>query len=493
MALRELSLGRAARVSGALAAVGAVTLLFARLIPVNPTTVGFVYLITILVIATVWGLTESVVASLAATLCFNFFFLPPVGTFTIADPQNWVELFAFLATSLIASHLSERAKRRTIEAVSRRQDVDRLYALSRAMLSTDRNQPFAAQIAEQIARIFEFSSVVIFDRSRGHTHHAGPAEPPEISGKLQEAATKGTLFRDLDTQTIVTPISLGGQPIGGLALEGASLTDTGLQALSNLVAIGIERTRAQEVAAHAAAAQHSEEFKSTLLDALAHEFKTPLTSIKTAATAILSSGVTKPEQQHELLTIIDQEASRLAGLVTEAIHVASIEAGKIHLNREPYSVRELIQTALHQKGTVLDGRAVKVSVADNLREAFVDVELAQLVMRQLIDNAVKYSPPASPIRIAAGVAGETVVIRVRNEGPGISEAEKTKIFEKFYRAADARQQVTGTGMGLAVARQIALAHGGDLLAESVPGQGAEFAVSFPAAGKVIRTWPTTAY
>jgi len=472
-----------------LVAVAAVTFVFFKLNPVNPTTVGFLYLITVLVIATAWGLLESVIASIAATLCFNFFFLPPVGTFRIADSQNWVAFFAFLATALIASHLSEETRRRTFEAIRRQREMERLYALSRAILLTDRTQVFA----HQIARIYDLPAVAIFDRNHGETCHAGREELPDVSEKLKDVATRGTLFRDPRTQTIVTPISLGGQPIGGLALKGASLTETGLQALTNLLAVGIERARAQKIATRAEAAQQSEEFKSTLLDALAHEFKTPLTSIKTAASAILFSGVTKPEQQRELLTVIDQEASRLSALVNEATYLARLEAGKIHLNRAPYSVRELIETTLRHMETALEGRTVELTVADDLPEAFIDVELAQLVIRQLVDNAVKYSPPASPIRIAAGLARGAVVVRVRNEGPGIAETEKVKIFEKFYRGADARQQPTGTGMGLAVAREIMLAHGGDLQVESSPEQGVEFSASFPATGKVIKTWPTPTY
>lgn len=482
---------RSLRLTGALVAIAAVTGIFTQLLTVNPTTAGFVYLITILLIASTWGLLESLLASFAATLCFNYFFFPPVKTFTIADPHNWVALFAFLATSLIASHLSEKTRRRTLEAIRRQWELERLYALSRAILLTERTQPFPQQIAQQIARIYGLPAVALFDRTHGETYHAGPEHLPDVSQALEDAAVRGILFREPGTQLAVTPISFGGQPIGSLALKGASLTEMGLQALSNLVAAGVERSRAQEIVTRAEAARHAEEFKSALLDGLAHEFKTPLTSIKTAASAILFSGVTKAEQQHELLTVIDQEASRLSSLVTEAMHLARIEAGKIYLNKEPYSVRELIETTLRHLETALEGRTVELTVADDLPQAFIDVELARLVIRQLIDNAVKYSPPASPIRIAAGVAGGAVVVRVRNEGPGISEAEKEKIFEKFYRGADACQRGTGTGIGLAVAREIMLAHGGNLQVESSPEQGAEFAACFPAAGKVIKAWTPT--
>lgn len=468
------------RASGALFAIAAVTFICTRLISVNPTTVGFLFLITILLIATKWGLREAVLASIVATLCFNFFFLPPIGTFTIADAQNWVALVAFLVTSLIASQLSQRAKRRTVEAESRQTEIERLYALSRAILLTDTKQPIAKQIAGEIATIYQVPSVTIYDRSSLEIHRAGPEDIPDVQQKLQDVAMLGTLVRDEQTQTVVTAITLGGQPIGSLALKGAFFSDTALQALSNLVAMRLEKARGQELASRAEAARQSEEFKSTLLDGLAHEFKTPLTSVKAATSAILSSGVVKPEEQLDLLTIIDQEADRLSALVTEAIHLARIEAGKIQPKKQPYPVRPLIETTLQQMETALEGRSVECSVAADLPPILVDMELMQLLIRQLIDNAVKYSPPGSPIRIGARLTGDAVAISVRNDGQGVTALEKSRIFEKFYRSASARSQVPGTGMGLAIAREIVLAHGGNIWVESNPGQGAEFFASVPA-------------
>ena len=474
---------RAARLVGTLASIGAVTLVFPKWIPVNPATAGFIYLITVLLIATAWGLWESVVASVAATLCFNFFFIAPIGTFSIAEPHNWVALFAFLATALIASQLSESARRRTHEAVRRQREMERLYALSRAILMTNPDQPFALQISQEIRRIYELSGVAVFDPSDGTMHQDGTLQCPELLRRLQDAAVKGTLFQDLQTKSSITPVTLAGRPIGGLALAGGSLSGTGLQALANLVAVGLERVRAQQAAARADAARHSQEFKSTLLDALAHEFKTPLTSIKAATSAILSDGVSNPEQQRELLTVIDQDAGRLSALVTEAIHMSRIEAGQILLRREQHGVGELIQRVLTEMEIPLEGRSVQVSVPANIPSVSVDRDLVQLALKQLIDNAAKYSPPDSPILIRAGFSADLIVIKVRNEGVGIAEEERSKIFERFYRGENARNQVSGTGMGLAIAREIIQAHGGDLRVESSPGQGAEFIVALPPISK----------
>ncbi len=476
--------GRTAlRLTATLGLIAAITFVYSRLITVNATTVGFSYLVAILVVATAWGLLEATVASVVGMLCFNYFFLPPIGTFTIADPQNWVALFAFLATSITASQLSARAKRRTREAVDRQREMERLYALSRAILLTDTTQPAAKQIAHQIAHTFEFPGVAVFDRSSGEIHRAGPEDIPDIDDKLREAAVQGTLFQDGARQVIVTAIRLGGEPIGSLAVSGAFLSDTALQSLSNLVAIGLEKVRGQEAANRAEAARQSEELKSTLLDAIAHEFKTPLTSIKAATTALLSDPATESHGQRELVTIVDEEADRLARLVTEAIQMARIEGGKLQLNRELHSASFLISTTLQQMKPLTEGREVRVLVADDLPSVFVDAELIELAIRQLIDNALKYSPPTTLLAIAARAGESGVILSVRDQGPGIPEGEQSRVFDKFYRSAKDRHQITGTGMGLTIAREILRAHGGDIWVKSGPGQGSEFCLSLPVASQ----------
>jgi two-component system sensor histidine kinase KdpD len=467
------------RLLAALALILATTFVAFHLFPVNATTAGFCYLVAILVVAARWGLLESTVASVAALLCYNYFFLPPIRTFTIADPQNWVALFAFLATAITASQVSARAKRRTREAVDRRREMERLYALSRAILLTDHRQPVAKQIAKQIAQTFDFPAVALYDRASGEIHHAGPEDLADVDDKLREAAVRGTLFQDESGGKIVTAIRLGGEPIGSLAFSGASLSDAALQSLSNLVAVGLEKARGQEAANRAEAARHSEELKSTLLDAIAHEFKTPLTSIKAATTALLSDFATKLQDQHELVTIIDEEADRLARLVTEATQMARIEGGKFQLNRELHFANTLISAALQQMKPLADSREVKLEFENDLPPLFVDAELIQLAIRQLIDNALKYSPPATSITIGARVSESGVAISVTDQGPGIPPEEQSKIFEKFYRTSHDRHQVTGTGMGLTIAREILRAHGGDTWVKSSPGHGAEFCLWLP--------------
>ena len=276
----------------ALSLVAAITFVFFRLIHVNATSVGFFYLVAILVIATVWGLVEATVSSITAMLCFNFFFLPPIGTLTIADPQNWVALFAFLTTALTASQLSDRLKRQRREAVDRQREMERLYALSRAILLTDTTQPTAKQIAYQIAHAFECPAVALYDRKSHEVYVADREAFPNIEAidaKLRESAIQSSVLHEEGDEILIAPIRLGGEPIGSLAIKHAFMSDAALQSVLSLVAVGLEKARAQEEANRAQVARQSEELKSTLLDAIAHEFKTPLTSIKAVTTDLLSN------------------------------------------------------------------------------------------------------------------------------------------------------------------------------------------------------------
>jgi two-component system, OmpR family, sensor histidine kinase KdpD len=469
------------RILIALGFVAAVTFTCFRVIPVNATTAGFFYLVAILTIATVGGLVESTVASVAAMLCFNYFFFPPIGTFTVADPQNWVALFAFLATSLTASQLSARAKRRTKEVLERQSEMERLYSLSRALLLADTTRSMARQIVQQIAQAFELPAVALYDRNSAEMYRTGADDMPDIEGKMRDAAVRSTLFRDENSGLVVTPIRLGGQPIGSLAMRGVSLSDPALQSLLNLVAIGLERALSQEAVNRAEVARRSEELKSTLLDAIAHEFKTPLTSIKAVTTDLLSAPSDEMQQhQRELIGFADEGADRLSKLVTEAIQLARIEGGKFQLNREIQFPRSLVSAALRQMKSLIDGREIRVSMEDDLPLVWVDAELIQMVIAHLIDNALKYSPSGTPVEIGARVSKQSVIVSVVDRGMGITEQEQSRIFDKFYRGSK-EQNLKGTGMGLAIAREIIRAHGEDVWVTSKPGEGSEFCFSLPIA------------
>jgi len=357
--------------------------------------------------------------------------------------------------------------------------MEKLYALSRSILLIEPSRPVPKQLAMQIAQSFDADAVALYDRDTQEFFRADPRDFPDPDGRLRQAALEGTLFRDAADRTVVTSVRLGAQPIGSLGISGVTLSDSALQGLSNLVAIGLERSRAQEAASKAEAARQSDELKSTLLDALAHEFKTPLTSIKAASTALLSSNALKPDQQRELLSIMDEETDRLSVLVTEAIQMARIEAGRVILRRASQSVADLVELVLDKFKQAVEGRNIQVNIAADLPPVWVDGELIEVALRQLIDNALKYSPTGSPVSVVAELKDGRVMASVADHGPGIAEEEQTRIFEKFYRAEASRHRIPGAGLGLVIAREIIHAHGGEIWVESKPGEGSIFRFTLP--------------
>jgi two-component system sensor histidine kinase KdpD len=462
----------AARIAGAALTIAAITAVYVYVVPAKPATIALSYLVSILFVATGWGIAESTVASLLAFGCFNFFFLQPVGTWTVADRQDWVALLAFLVTAIVASQLSGRARRRAQDAQARREDLERLYALSRALLLSEAGGAALDVITQRIAEAFGLQAVALYDHRTGVVSRGGPAELPAIEPTLVDITRRGTQVRDAEG-ALVMPLRLGGAPIGALAVLGAALSDTVLQSIANLSAIALERAHGREAAARAEAARASSELRAAVLDAVAHEFKTPLTSIKAAATE-LSDAV--PPASRELVDIVREETDRLEAIVTDAVQMLRVESGAFVVHRERHDLAKLVAVVLRGLAPRLDGRRV-----DNLIPAGATVDadagLVRLALRQLLDNAAKYSPAGSPIVVAASANGE-VRIEVRNAGPAIPESEQPHVFDRFYRGLHARL-VPGAGLGLAIVRQIAEAHGGSVRVDSTPAAGTAFILSLP--------------
>jgi two-component system, OmpR family, sensor histidine kinase KdpD len=465
------------RFAVSLAAVAAITVTYFTFIQVNPTTVAMTYLVAILLIASWWGLFEATVASVAAVICFNFFFLPPTLQLTIADPQNWVAFVSFIITAIVASQLSGRARQRDLDAASRQRDLERLYALSRGLLLSEHGNSAPSNIARHIADAFEVETVGLYDRRTDRVAWVGAREMPSIEGKLREVARTGASLRE-SPNIIMMAIQLGGTPIGSVAMTDVGLSDTVLRSIANLAAIGLERARADEATARAEAARTSSELRATVLDALAHEFKTPLTSMKAASSDLLASPSSSPHDR-ELVSIIDEDLDRFQSLVTDAVQMLRIDAGDFAMHPGRHQLMPVIAAILHRFDAHLDGHHVVQRVPEQLY-VNADIDLLTLALRQLIDNALKYSPPTSTIDVQAAANG-TVDITVRNSGSVIPEAEQARIFERFYRGSLSRQ-IPGTGMGLAIVQQIARAHGGTLTLSSSPKEGTAFTLSLPRDG-----------
>ncbi len=457
----------------ALAGVGLVTFIGFNLVPVNPTTIGFVYLLLVLVVATSWGFLEAAVTSVAATLTFNFSFLPPVGQFTIADPENWVALFSFLTTSLIASRLSAEAKRRALDAVQRQQDLERLYTFSRAILLIDGKEPFPKQLVQKLAEIFEMSSVVLYERRTEEFYRAGPLESDGLDDQLRDAALHGTSFTDA-RQRLITGVRLGAQPIAGLALQLAGvetqMPDAVLQGIANLVAIGLERARAQDLTSQIEVARKSEQLRASLLDAMAHEFKTPLTTVMAATTALLANPDQPAEARLGLLKIADEETKHLDELITDAVEIGRLDTASIQVEMEPAGAEEIVREVVSSMRNQIDDREVVVICGGSPTAVCVDRRLIRLAIKQVLDNALKYSPAGSAVTITVRGGDAGVAVAITDHGKGIPAGEQSRIFERLYRSPSAQNQTTGSGLGLNIAQNIVRAHHGELTVNSQPGE-----------------------
>ncbi len=458
---------RPIRILLSLVGLAAITFAAHDLVQVNATTVGFAYLLLVLIVASTWGFIEASILSIAATLAFNFFFLPPIGAFTIADPQNWVALVTFLTSSLIASRLSTKAKQRALDAIERQQDIERLYAFSRAILLIESSTSFPAELIRRLAEIFRLDLAVLYDRRTGGFYRAGPSDLAGLEDRLRDVALKG--MSSSNQSCTLTAVRLGSEPIASLAIEGGRMPDSVLQGIANLVAIGLERARAQDLASEIEATKRSEQLRTTLIDAMAHEFKTPLTSIKATTTLLLDSPDQSIENRMELLKLADEEAQRLGSLIDDTVAIARLDIGRIMVNPEISDVAEVVNEVIKSLNAELRGRSLEMIQDHDVPAIVFDRNLIKLAMKQLVDNAIKYSPPNTALMIRVRRDENFVAVEVTDHGKGIPVQEQARIFERFYRSLSVKHQI-GSGLGLSIAESIMRAHGGELTVRSCPGE-----------------------
>ena len=459
--------------------VTAITALYTRFLRVNPTTVALTFLLLVLVVAAAWGLRYSAFASLIATACFNFFFLPPVRTWTIADPQNWVALAVFLMTAMIASQLSDKARSQAESAESRRHEIERLYTFSQQLLIKENVFELLNELPMIIVDEFSVAAAAIFLTSGQKVYYSDVNAHNLLSAEeLKAVSARGELIARPQQNITFIPLRIGVRSVGSFAVIG-NLSRQTLEAIGSLVAIATERARAVEKLSHAEAARESEHLRSALLDAVTHEFRTPLTSIKAAASTLSSSVHLDDAARHDLVAVVEEEADRLNRLVGEAAEMAQLDAHQVHLELEVLDIRAAIDAALQESAPLLGDRKVELLVAADLPRVRVDKQRVAEVVRHLLENAAKYSPAGTPIRVTAESAVKSVCVSIADHGPGIDEFEQLLIFEKFYRGRGQRG-VQGTGMGLPIAKAIIEAHGGTIGVTSQLGRGSVFHFSLPA-------------
>src|SRR6185312_7193396 len=289
-----------------------------------------------------------------------------------------------------------------------------------------------------------------------------------VSARGESSGNRGALM---------VPLRVGVRPVGSLAAIGEVSRET-LDAIGSMVAIAVERAGAVEKLSHAEAARENERLRTALLDAVTHEFRTPLTSIKAAVTTLSSAVPLDEPGRRDLLAVIEEESDRLNRLVGDATEMAQLDAHQVRLEKESCNIRDAIDRALAGLKAEVAGHHVEVNVPTQLPRVDIDLERIAEVLRHLVENAAKYSPAGTAIHITAEQGGPKVSVSVADHGPGIDDFEQSLIFEKFYRGRGQRG-IQGTGMGLPIAKAIVEAHGGSINVTSQLGQGSVFSFTLP--------------
>jgi two-component system sensor histidine kinase KdpD len=466
----------------ALLIVAGITVFFRKALPhVNQTTVALSFLLAILAVSAVWGMAVSVFMSVVAMLAFNYFFLPPLGAFTITDPQNWVALFAFLVTSITGSRLSSRIRREADVANRRRREIEHLYSFSQKLLGEGNVIQLMNAIPNHIVESFESGAASLFLADKQKFYRSGFGTLQLEEEQLRTAYEREEPYVDAARGFCYGPVRIGTKSIGSFGISGAPLSRQTLEAVGTLLGIAIERARAVEQLSRTEADRQGERLKSALLDSITHNFRTPLTSIKASVTSLLSTRHPDAAQQRELLEIMNEECDRLNKLVEDASEMSMLEAGEIELEFQPISARELIATALAYSKTSLGAREVRIQLPEDLPSVRADLPRAKEVLVHLLENANLYSEKDRPIIVGAENNGSVITFSVADHGPGIDVMEQGLIFDKFYRGKDQRAVIQGTGMGLPISKAIVEAHGGTIGVTSQLNHGSVFTFTLPAA------------
>jgi len=458
----------------------AIVRLYTSIIHINPTTVALTFLVFVLIVSAVWGLRYALFTAFIAAAAFNYYFLPPTGTFTIADPQNWIALLAFLSTAVIASELSNRARKQTEEAVSRRRELERLYSFSQQLLTADNVLQLLNNIPHHVIESFDVSSCAIFLPEKGDIYRAGIDVPALNTEQLKSIMARGEPMIDRTRNLSFAALKMGVRTVGALGVAGTLSRQT-LDAMGSLIAIAVERANAVETLSRSEASREGEKLRSAILDSVTHEFRTPLTSIKASITSLLSNTVLNADDRLELMTVINEESDRLNRLVGEAAEVAQLESHEFQLDLQDCRVIDLVQAAVDDVKQVMGKHTVEVRVPEDITVR-LDPDRMKEVLVQLLENAAKYSPSDSRIYVTAEILKKETTnfeLSVADQGLGIDDMEQALIFQKFYRGKNQRYRVQGTGMGLAIVKAIVEAHGGKISVTSQLGRGSVFHIVLP--------------
>jgi two-component system, OmpR family, sensor histidine kinase KdpD len=444
----------------------------------NLASSGFLYLIFVVLAAVYGGFWEATVASLVAVACLDYFFIPPLFTFTVADPRNWLALGAFEFTAIVVSQLSNQAQERAADALRERRDTERLYQTARCVLLLGRSREPGPWIPSVICEIFGIPGVLLFDAIAARTYTSGDV-PSEGEEQTRNAYFSNSDWFDSDRKCWFCALRLGARPIGGLGLCGCALSPLVATALASLTAIALERRRSFEKEFHAEAAREAEQLRTAVLDALAHQFKTPLTTILTASSGLLAAGGLSPSQA-ELVVLIEEEAGELNSLASRLLRAAKLDGIDFKPKAEPLLLSSIVNPAIEALKEQSAVWRFRLSVPQPEPHVMADRILVTTALAQILENAIKYSIPESPIGVSVAARDAEVVLSVQDQGLVIAPGDRERIFERFYRGSGGEQRPAGTGLGLSIVKRIVEAHRGRVWAEGDTERGTIFSIALPA-------------
>ena len=473
------------------------------------TSISLVFLTAVLASAAIWGLFPSLYACVISLLAYNFFFLPPTYTLTIADPENVVALFFFMVAAVIASNLAAGVRAQALSATQRARTTDELYQFSRKLAGIVSLDDLLWATAYQMAAMLKIRVVLLLPEGEGITVRAG--YPPEDTLDDADLAAAKWCWqnnrpagRGADTlpgaKRMFLPLRTGRGPVGVIGIDSDDDATDGqtksgpilnpdqrrlLEALSDQAAVSVERIMLADDLDRSRLLAETERLRSALLTSISHDLRTPLASILGAASSLQTYRTLLDEAgQQELLGTIQDEAERLNRFVANLLDMTRLESGAIELRHEPADLGEVVGSALARAGKVLDGHRIEIDLAPNLPLLDLDVVLFEQLLFNLLDNAGKYAPTDTLVTLRAWHDAVpppgSVSLQVIDEGPGIPPDALERIFDKFYRVRGADRQRAGTGLGLAVCRGFVEAMGGHITAANrQDGSGAVFTITLP--------------
>jgi two-component system sensor histidine kinase KdpD len=491
-----------ARYGWSVATVAAATALIALMQPhlALPNQI-MVYLVGVVLVAHRWGRGPSILAAASSVIAFDFLFVTPFFTLAVSDTEYVITLVVMLFVAILISTLTVRVKEAAELARQRERRTSTLYSLSRELASTRSLDPMIAAVRRHVRNLFGAETAVYLTGEDGGLAVRGEAEAPPFAQEPKEFAVAQWVHQHSQpagrgtatlggAQGLHLPLVGSRGPVGVLAIRFAPETrDPGteqmhlLETFASQAALALERALLAREAHRQRLAAEGEKLRNAILAAVSHDLRTPLAVIAGAASS-LTSGETRlePSARRDLLLTIEEEAQRMSRLANNLLEMGRLQSKSVALRREWQPLEEVVGSALHALESPLRGREVEVRLPADLPHVAIDEVLIERVLVNLLENALRYSPPGGPLALTASARGEEVTVEVLDRGPGIPTGQEEKIFEKFFRGEEARQG-HGAGLGLAVARAIVEAHGGRIWAENRDGGGAAFRFTLPTGGE----------